>query len=144
MEISRILRVLITIILVVTFIIVTVSAYRQNERINSMTTLSDASTSLVTNLSTQKLVWTDSAGQTHPYILENKLENLEFSSSMAGENFIFRAAITYLEDNSEHEVGPYGPDLPEDQMTCSISASVAFRKKGVNLPAKLRVITWYA
>lgn len=144
MEISRILRVLITLILVVTFIVLTVSAYRRNQEVNSMTVLSDATSSIATKLTTKDLVWVDEEGVRHPHLLDPaKLENADKSHRLAGENFTFRTSIVYFEDNSEREIGPYGDNLPEDRMRCSLSVPVALRKPNP-IPAKLKVVVWYA
>lgn len=145
MEISRILRVLITLIFVVTFIAITVSAYRRNEEIESMTLLSDVTSSLTTRFATRDLIWTDERGTDHPYVLDPmKFDNLNGSRLLAGENYAFRTFLTYLEDNSKRELGPYGGSPPEDRMTCSLSLPMTVYKDGKMLPAKLRVIVWYA
>ncbi len=143
MEISRILRVLITLIFVVTFITLTIGAYRQDSEINSMATLSDATTSIANNLASQGLVWVDDENVSHPLILDSdKLEDIRFGRVIAGENFAFRASISYWRDNSEREIGPYGKDPPEDEMTCSFSLPVALHKDSIP-PAKLKVVAWF-
>lgn len=144
MEISRILRVLITLIFVVTFITLTIGAYRQNSEINSMTTLSDATTSIANNLASKELVWVDDEGVSHPPILDSeKLKDIKFERIIAGENFAFRASISYRRDNSEREIGPYGREPPGNKMTCSFSLPVALHKASIP-PAKLKVVTWFA
>lgn len=143
MEISRILRVLITLLLLVSFIAMTVAAYRQNREINKMTTLSDATSSIMTSLATQEMVWVDGNGDTHPYILDSeKLKNLNYSKVLGGENFAFQATITYLQDNNVEEIGPYGENPPENRLICSLSASVTLYEG--RKPVKLKVVSWYA
>lgn len=63
MQISRILRVLITILLVVTFIIVTLAAYQRDQEIEAMVKLSDSTSSIATRLSVQDLAWVDGDGE---------------------------------------------------------------------------------
>lgn len=142
MEVSRILRVLITLLLVVTFIIVTIAAYRQNSEINSMTTLSDSTSSIMTRLVTQDLVWIDDEGNRHEYIIDlDKTDNLSYKRNLAGEEFEFQIRVTYLQDNSEHTEGPFGPEPPNNQMTCSLTAPITVLED--RKPSKLRVIAWY-
>ncbi|KXB08877.1 hypothetical protein AKJ55_00320 [candidate division MSBL1 archaeon SCGC-AAA382M17] len=144
MEISRIVRVLLTLIMVVTFIIITVAAYQQTQTVASMTTLSDSTSSIVTALASQDLAWSDETKTLHPYVLEaSKLENLRFSRLLGGDNLVFQATIIYNPGNKIENIGPYGPDLPEDKMTSSLSVPVSLRKNNSTLPAKLKVVSWY-
>ena len=145
MEISRILRIIITIFLVATFIVVTVAAYRQNQRIKSMTRLSDATTSLATRLTSQELAWVDDEGNRHPFVLDaSKLDGLKRNYRLPGENLGFRASIIFLEDNSEHEIIQFSSDLPDERMRCSLSLPATIRLERGIRPAKLKVISWFA
>lgn len=143
MEVSRILRVLITLILVITFIISTLAAYRQNREINAMTTLSDSTSSIVTSLATQDLAWTDAAGDSHPYIInKNKLQNLDYTKTLAGENLTYQTKVVYQQDNTKEIIGPYGPSPPEDRMISTVSAPITLVEG--RKPAKLEVVAWYS
>lgn len=145
MEVSRILRVMITLILVVSFIAITVAAYRRNQEVNSMTTLADATSSIAARLAFRDLALMDERGIQYPYILDgSKLENLDKSRSLAGENFRFRVSISYLRNGSERGIGPYGEEPPKRRMTCSLSVPVALQRSGTRVPAKLEVVAWYA
>lgn len=144
MEISRIVRVLLTLILVVTFILITVAAYRQSENIASMTALSDSTSSIVTVLASQDLAWTDEKEILHPYVLDaKKLENLRFNKLLGGDNFAFQTTIIYSSGKSIENIGPYGHNLPEEKMTSSLSVPVSLRKNNSTIPAKIKVVTWY-
>lgn len=144
MEVSRILRVLITLVFLVTFITLTVAAYRQNERINSMTTLTEATSSIANKLVSQDLTWVNGQGVSQPPILDSeKLKNLEYNRLIAGENFAFQASIVYRNGDSEEEIGPEGKDPPENRMICSVSLPVALHESST-LPAKLEVKVWYS
>lgn len=144
MEVSRILRVLITLIFLVTFITLTVAAYRQNQKINSMTTLTEATSSIANKLVSQDLTWINEQEASQPPILDSeKLKDLEYNRLIAGENFAFQASIVYQKNNTEKEIGPYGRDTPENRMICSISLPVALHRSSI-LPAKLGVKVWYS
>ncbi len=143
MEVSRILRVLITLLLVVTFIVSTVAAYRQNREINSMTNLSDATSSIVTKLATQELAWRDSEGNSHPYVVdEDKLSSLNSEQNLAGENFAYQTEIKIYQDNQEKTIGSKGPNPPEGRMTSAVSVAVTLLEG--RKPAKLEVVAWYS
>lgn len=145
MEISRILRVLITILLAVTFIVVTLAAYQRDNEIERMVKLSDSTSSIATRLSVQDLAWIDEDDERHPYILDNNsLTNLEFTRILGGDNFAFRIRIFYLTSGVEDNLGPYGLEPPSDRMTGSLTMPASLYWKGSITPAKLRVIVWYA
>lgn len=141
MEITRILRVLVTILLVVTFILVTVSAYTESREIGAMVRLSDATSSIVTYLATDDLAWTDDEDIQHSYVLDpDLLENLESKRSLGGDNFAFQASIFSQIGNFEN----FGLEPPEGRMSCSLVVPAALRHLGKILPARLEVIAWYA
>lgn len=143
MEISRILRILAALIFVVAFIAVTVAAYRREERISSMTTLSDMSSSVAVDLASEELAWIDDEGIRHPNVIDpSRLSDVETSRNVFGENFRFQVFLLCFENNERTEIGPYGGNKP-DEMRCSFSLPVSVRKNKTSLPAKLRVIIWY-
>jgi hypothetical protein len=141
MEITRILRVLVTILLVVTFILVTVSAYTESREIGAMVRLSDATSSIVTRLATDDLAWTDDESIPHSYVLDaDLLDNLESKRSLGGDNFAFQVSIFSQVKNFEN----FGLEPPEGRMTCSLVVPAALRHLGGVLPARLEVVAWYA
>jgi hypothetical protein len=141
MEITRILRVLVTILLVVTFILVTVSAYTESREIGAMVRLSDATSSIVTRLATDDLAWTDDEHIPHSYVLDaDLLDNLESKRSLGGDNFAFQVSIFSQVKNFEN----FGLEPPEGRMTCSLVVPAALRHLGGVLPARLEVVAWYA
>ncbi|KXB09237.1 hypothetical protein AKJ46_00710 [candidate division MSBL1 archaeon SCGC-AAA833K04] len=145
MEISRILRVLITILLAVTFIVVTLAAYQRDHEIERMVELSDSTSSIATRLSVQDLAWVDEDGEKHPYVLDNgSLTNLEFTRILGGDNFAFRVQIFYMASSVEDNLGPYGLEPPSDRMTGSLTMPTSLYWKGSITPAKLSVTVWYA
>ncbi len=141
MEITRILRVLVTILLVVTFILVTVSAYMESREIGAMVRLSDATSSIVTRLATDDLAWTDDEGIQHSYVLDaDLLEDLESERSLGGDNFAFQVSIFSQFGNFEN----FGLEPPEGRMTCSLVVPASLRHVGRVTPARLEVVAWYA
>lgn len=141
MEITRILRVLVTILLVVTFILVTVSAYTESRKIGAMVRLSDATSSIVTRLATDGLAWTDDESIPHSYVLDaDLLDNLEYKRSLGGDNFALQVSIFSQVENFEN----FGLEPSEGRMTCSLVVPAALRYLGGVLPARLEVVAWYA
>ncbi|MBS3815174.1 MAG: hypothetical protein KGY45_01275 [Hadesarchaea archaeon] len=143
MEISRILRVLITILLAVSFIIVTFAAYQRDQEVESMVKLSDTTSSIATRLSIKDLAWIDEEGKENPYILDNdSANNLTYSSTLGGENYAYRIQISYIKNEEKESLGPYGPEPPEEVMTGSLTVPTSLYYKGSIIPAKLKVTTW--
>lgn len=142
MEISRILRVLITIIIVAALFVIVIASYRHEQMVNSMIELSDASSSIVTRLSTDRLAWTDAKGNQHQYVLdEEKFDNLSYIWTLGGEDYASQVSIAYGE-GLENEIGPYGSGPPQDRMTSALRVPVALKRGGKKVPAQLRVIVW--
>lgn len=146
MEISRIFKVISTLILTVAFLTVTVSAYRQNEKIERIANLSDATSNIAIKLTSKSLAWKDKEKNIHPHVIDpNKTENLDFSMDLAGENFRYKISIIRRNnDNGFLIVDSVGPKPPKDKMTCSMDLSVAIRKLKRPMPGKLKVLAWYA
>ncbi len=143
MDITRILRVLLTIILVVSFIGVTIVAYRQNQDVKAMAYLSDATTSIATKLTSEKLAWNDEEDVLHPFVLDSdKLDNLNYAMIVAGENFVFQVQIIYLKNGSEEVIENFGKSVPSDETTCALSLPATLYRRGLIVPAKLKVISW--
>lgn len=140
MELSRILRIIVTLILIVAFIAVTVAAYRRNQEIKSMTTLSEATSTILTGLTSRDLVWKEKDGTTHPYIIEeDKLENIDYNRALAGENFKFQISLQLPQ---KKKIGPSGGNPPEKNTVCSISAPVTLFEN--RRAAKIEVLVWYS
>ncbi|MFP4005863.1 MAG: hypothetical protein ACLFUR_03980 [Candidatus Hadarchaeia archaeon] len=143
MNVSRVLRILITIIFVMAFIGVTISAYKREERMNALTTLSDASSSVAVHLASEELVWEDERGISHPEVVDpSKLSTIDGSWSCMGENYLLQTYLLYIEDGRERMIGPFG-EAGGEKMSCSFSLPVSLRREGGVYPAKLRVILWY-
>lgn len=144
MEISRIFRILITLIFVIAFILVTVAAYRKEERMNSMSTLSDVSTSLAVDLASRDLAWVDSRGIRHITIIDPaKLPKVDKEREILEKTFRFQISLLCLENSEERKIGPYGENRPE-KMRCTYSLPVSIYLNNEITPAKLKVIVWYA
>jgi|GEM_PF-3001275 len=142
MEISRILRVLITLIFVVTFIVSTMAAYRQNRDVQEMTTLSDATTSIASDLSTRTLAKRGAENNPVEHMIDSdKLENskIDFRRDLAGRTFEYKIRI---ERFSGGHSAYYENSPPTDVMTSSISVPVTISEG--REPAKLEVEAWYS
>lgn len=147
MTLTQILKTLVTCILVITFILVTASAYRHHRSISSLAKLSDATSSIITHLAVDELVYVDEADNNkHSYVLDpDKLENLVSTAEFGGDNFKFQVTVHYRLGDDEQELGPYGSVLPSDNTTnCSLTAACTLWSNDRFLPAKLSVIAWYA
>lgn len=144
MEVSRLLRVLITILLVVSFFIIVFSSYNRDRRVEAMTELSDATSSIATRLTTQNLARVDADGIIHPYELNaDLLDNLRFEQVLGDDNFEYQASISYLAGGEKENKIEYGPEPPGNQTISALSLPVGLYEEGIVLPAKLKVIAWY-
>ena len=147
MTLTQILKTLITCILVITFVLVTASAYRHHRSISSLAKLSDATSTIVTHLAVDKFAYVDETdNDKHSYVLDpNKLENLIFTIEFGGDNFELQVTVHYKLGDDEQELGPFGSALPNDNTTnCSLTAACALWSNDRFLPAKLKVTVWYA
>lgn len=147
MTLTQILKTLVTCILVITFVLVTASAYQHHRSISSLAKLSDATSTIVTHLAVDELAYVDETDDgKHIYVLDlNKLENLIFTTEFGGDNFEFQVMVHYKLGDDEKELGPFGSALPNDNTTnCSLTAACALWSNDRFLPAKLKVTAWYA
>lgn len=145
MEVSRLLRVLITILLVVSFFIIVFSSYNRDRQVEAMTELSDATSSIATRLATQGLARVDAGGTVHPYeVNADLLDNLSFEQVLGGDNFEYQVSISYLAGGATENTSKYGPEPPGNQTISALSLPVGLYKEGSVFPAKLKVIAWYA
>ncbi|MCD6248499.1 MAG: hypothetical protein J7J17_03530 [Hadesarchaea archaeon] len=143
MDVTRLLRVLMTILLVATFILVTVATYKENLKVEAMVKLSDSASSIATRLTVQDLAWTD-AREPHPYVLDpDRLNDLNYRYAVGGDNFGFQVRISYWDGGSDENLGPYGPKVPEDKMTDTLTLPVTLRKNCRMFPARLTVVVWH-
>lgn len=144
MDVTRLLRVLITLLLVMTFILVIVSVYRHDMELREMVNLSDLTSSTVTRLAVQDLAW-DAGGGPSVYVLDSdKLDDLSYQSTLWGFNLEFQVEISYQEGGVEQVLSPHGFSPPDDRMTCALNVPVALQRSGRAVPAILKVIAWYA
>jgi len=141
---TQILKTLVTCILVISFLLVTVSAYQQHRRISALAELSDATTAIVTRLSVEELVYVDNDGNLHMYTIDPaKLEGLSTRREFGGENFDFQVSVKY-EAEGEHVLGPFGSTPPEDRAIGSLAVSCVLYENAHFLSAKLSVMAWRA
>lgn len=144
MTLTQILKTLVTIILVISFLLVTVSAYQQHRRISALAELSDATTAIVTRLSVEELAYVDNDGNLHMYTIDPaKLESLSTRREFGGENFDFQVSVMY-EARGERVLGPFGSTPPEDGTRGSFAVSCVIYENAHFLPAKLSVMAWRA
>ena len=145
MDVTRLLRVLITLIFVMTFILIIVSVYRYDQELRSVSSLADSTTSIVTRLSIQDLAWVDSLGDVHHYEVDpDKLDDLTYQSNLGGVNVEFNVELSYKDSGVEQTLGPYGPTVPEGRMASALNVPVAVQSSGRTIPAILKVRAWYA
>ncbi len=144
MILTQILKTLATCILVISFLLVTVSAYQQYRSISALAELSDATSAIVIRLSVEEMAYVDNDEKLHMYSIDPaKLENCPTRWEISGENFDFRVSVSY-EAGGEHVLGPYGSAPPDDRARCSLAVACALYENGRFLPAKLSVIAWCA
>ncbi|MBA7604534.1 hypothetical protein ES703_11659 [subsurface metagenome] len=144
MTLTQIFKTLITCILVISFLMITVSAYQQHRTISALAELTDVTSAIVTRLSVEELAYVDNDEKLHMYSIDPaKLENCSTRWEIGGENFDFRVSVSY-EAGGEHVLGPYGSAPPDDRTRCSLAVACALYENGRFLPAKLGVIAWRA
>ena len=144
MTLTQIFKTLITCILVISFLMITVSAYQQHRTISALAELTDATSAIVTRLSVEELAYVDNDGKLHMYSIDPaKLESCSARWEIGGENFDFQVFVGY-EAGVEHVLGPYGPAPPDDRARCSLAVPCALYENDRFLPAKLSVIAWRA
>lgn len=142
MEISRILRVLIILMFVVTFIASTMAAYRQNRQVQEMTTLSDATTSIASDLSTRTLVKRGAENNPVEYMLDkDKLDNekIDFKRKLTGQTFEYKIKLEHFSGGQD---AYFDNSPPGSVMKSSISVPVTVAEG--REPAKLEVVAWYS
>lgn len=145
MTLTQILKTLVTCILVIAFILVTASAYRQHRTISALARLSDATSAIVTRLAIDELTYVDNFGNRYSYVIDpGKLENIAFIREVGGDNFEFRISVHYMREDGEYIFGPYGIAPPEGKTNCSLTVACTIWSNDRLLPAKLGVIAWYA
>jgi hypothetical protein len=147
MTLTQILKTLVTCILVITFILLTASAYRHHRSISSLAKLSDATSTIMTHLAVDELAYVDESDNSkYSYVIDpGKLENFVFTAEFGGDNFEFQVTVHYKLGDNEQELGPYGSALPNDNTTnCSLTAACALWSNDRFLPSKLSVVAWYA
>lgn len=144
MTLTQILKTLATCILVISFLLVTVSAYQQHRTISALAELTDVASAIVTRLSVEELAYVDNDEKLHMYSIDpEKLENSSTCWEIGGENFDFWVSLSY-EAGVEHVLGPYGSAPPDDRARCSLAVACALYENGRFLPAKLSVVAWRA
>jgi len=141
MTLTQILKMLVACILVITFVLVTASAYRQHRTISALAELTDATSAIVTQLAVDELAHVDETGNKYSYVLDpNMLENLTFRREIGGENFEFQISLGY--QVSENNI--FGPALPENRTNCSLVVACLLWLNDRFQLAKLGVIAWHA
>lgn len=142
MTLTQIFKTLITCILVISFLMITVSAYQQHRTISALAELTDATSAIVTRLSVEELAYVDNDGKLHMYSIDPaKLESCSTRWEIGGKNFDFQVSVSY-EAEDENVLGPYGSTPPDDRARCSLAVACALYENGRFLPAKLSVIAW--
>ena len=136
---------LVTCLLVITFIMLVVSAYRQYRTSSEAALLTDATSSVASHLAVDELAYVNPAGETSVYIIDPaKLSSLtDFKRGIGGENYEFQISLFY-ESSEEHVLGPYGAAPPEGRPNCTLEVAAAVFENNHPLPAKLKVVAWHA
>jgi len=140
MTLTQILKMLVACILVITFILVSASAYRQHRTTSALAELTDATSTIATQLAVDELAYVDGAGNKYSYVLDpGKLENLTFEREIGGENFEFQISLCYESENRTFGLAP-----PENRTNCSLVVACSLWLNDRFQLAKLGVIAWHA
>ncbi len=142
MSISRLFRILATIVLVISLVFIVASEYKHNRKVERMVELTDAASSIAVHLTTDKLARRDTRGRQLEYIVDPDLLNdQDYLFNLAGENYASRVYLSHG-DNLENVLGPYGFDRPKGRMANAFACPVVMEFKNRRVPARLRVIVW--
>jgi len=77
MTLTQILKTLVTCILVISFVLLTISAYQRHRTISAIAEISDTTSAIATRLTVDELVYVDSDGNLHMYTIDPaKLDNI--------------------------------------------------------------------
>jgi hypothetical protein len=143
MTLTQILKTLVTCILVISFLLVTVSAYQQHRAISGLAELSDATSAIATRLSVEELAYVDNNGKLYMYVIDPlKLEGLSTRLEFGGENFDFQVSVKY--EGGERVLGPYGSTPPDDRTIGSLALPCVLYENARFHPAKLSLTVWRA
>jgi len=146
MNITQIFKTLITVLLVITFVMLVVSAYQQYRSSSEMALLSDSTSSITTHLALDELAYVDAAGTFHPYVIDAaKLQSFEsFEQTVGGEEFEFQVFVLENMSGDEREIEPqHNPALPDGKMNCTLIFAVTLFENGRYIPAKIQVMAWH-
>jgi hypothetical protein len=142
MTLTQILKALVTCILVISFVLLTISAYQRHRTISALAELSDATSAIATRLTVDELAYVDGSGRLYMYTIDSaKLDDLStFTLEIGGDNFSYQMSVSYLGGGG----GTYGLTPPEGRTRCSLAVGCAIYEDNRFLPAKLSVIAWRA
>lgn len=145
MTLTQILKTLVTCILVISFVLLTISAYQRHRTISALAELSDTTSAIATRLTVDELAYVDSDGNLHMYTIDPaKLDNIPtFTLEIGGDNFGYQISVSYLGEG-EGTFGPYGLTPPKGRTRCSLAVGCALYQNNRFLPAKMSVIAWRA
>ena len=139
----RIFKAFFVALLIVLFVFVVASAYRQYSLSTELATLSDGATSIATQLALDSLAFEDEAGK-HPYVIDfKKFEEMENSTRLIGDRtYEFQARLCFqrAEDNEFR----FGGAPPEDRTRAALVLPIAVYEGGRLTHARLEVIAWLA
>lgn len=145
MTLTQILKALVTCILVISFVLLTISAYQRHRTISSLAELSDATSAIATRLTVDELAYVDGSGRLYMYTIDSaKLDDLStFILEIGGDNFSYQISVSYVGEDGD-TYGPYGLTPPKGGTRCSLAVGCALCENNRFLPAKLSVIAWRA
>lgn len=141
MDVVRIFKAIVSMLLVVTFIFLLLSAYSIYSYNLSTAGLADAASTIANHLVLRELAF-ERAGVTVEYAVDPaKLQSLGFKQTIGRENFSYNIFLKYdLRD--EKALGPYGPAPPTAGPTASIVLPVAVGENYLFKPGKVEVKVW--
>jgi hypothetical protein len=139
MDLIRIFKAIVTILMVILFITLLFSAYHHQNVVISTAGLVDATGTIANHLALDEL-----AVRLGNLVLEytvdpERVNSLEFCETVGGENFGYRLRI-----RSEGMDIEAGPPAQEGRETCSIVLPVCVFENFRRIPGKMEVVVWRA
>jgi hypothetical protein len=132
-----------TVLLVVVFLALLVSAYSQYQFMLTTAGLVDTASSVTNDLVVNDLAL-ERGGRLQEYVIDpGKISSLDFRKEIGGDNFEFQLKISY-NSHGERVLGPYGENQPVGKAVAAIAVPVALYDNGRLTYARLEVKVWRA
>jgi len=138
-DLIRILKAVMTVLIIVVFLFLLFSAYEHYRMTVSTAGLIDATGAIANDLVLNDLALQEGGAKVAYVIDPGRITSLSFSKLIASENFGYRIRISSTETEWSA-----GGEAPEGRETCSIVLPVVLFENFRHVPGKMEVVVWRA